>query len=113
MSLSAAGFTSLATRIVAAQVAAMPATLTFGGSDYDCAIDPGAYSHALEMMGQNPGQSLEVLVAHSEGLTPALDRQVTISGTTTGQLEGVVFLIRAIVQHPNLPAHVLTLERVP
>lgn len=113
MSLSASGFASFAARVVDSHVATLPATITFGGSDYDCAIDPGVYGHTLETMGMNPQLSLEVIVPHSAGLTPALDRTVTVSSTATGQLEGIVFTIKGIVPHPNLPAHVLTLERVP
>lgn len=113
MSLSASGFASLSTRIVAATVSALPAVITMGSTEYDCTIDPSALAQVLEDFGQNPSQTLEALVPNSESMSPALDRTVTITATATDALEGVVFLIKGIVAHPNLPAKILTLERVP
>lgn len=113
MSLSAAGFSAFSTRVVAATVVNLPAVITYGGTTYACTIDPSALTQGLEELGMKAGQSLELLVANSAGLTPALGRNVTITTTVTDALEGVVFTVAAITAHPNLPATVLTVERRP
>lgn len=113
MSLSAAGFANFGTSLISALAAGLPAVITVGATDYDCAIDPSELSQGLEEFGMKPQHNITVIVANSEGLTITLGRDVTVKTTQTDALEGVVFTCSGITAHPNLPAKVLTLTRRP
>lgn len=101
------------TRSIEALVAEAPAVITIGATPYDVRLDAGPLTRDLEMGGPVPAREIEILVPDTEALTPALGRELTVTTTVTGGLQGLVFTITGIEAHPNLPATLLTARMRP
>lgn len=115
------GFTSTALNQLAARAAALRAqvwgaVLTFGGSDYACAIDPGDIGREpLDRGGFKRDHSIDVIVATATGISISdahLGREITIKTTATAKLQTFKFHLERIRLHPDNPEIVLTLKYV-
>jgi hypothetical protein len=114
--LTAASLSQFATRAAGARATLWAAVLTFGGTDYACAIDPGDLDRELQIGGFRPERELTVAVATATGFNPSntdLGKAVTIKTTATAALQTLVFTIKGIRLHSDNPEIILTLGMKP